>query len=278
MAIPKQIHKVGVTDRYIHALIVAGPGFGKTVLLGSAEHALFLTTDPEGTISAWAMGSEADEWECKHWDDINAAYIYLRDGGIKEMGLKWVMIDNASEAQALGMKSNMQNSRKAKPQLDEFVPTLDNHQRTQIMFLDMVKKFHDLPVNVLWTTWAETHEDGEGQEYFAPSIHGQKGAIAQQFAGMMNVVGYGQVTEEEDGTEHRVLWFSQSGPYRGKDRYIALGRKRTDLTIPKMEALIAAAIKKRLAERQANMRPGATAGRTTTKATARRRTTTTRSK
>lgn len=255
MAIPKQIHSVGVTDRFIHMLLVAGPGFGKTVFWGTGnEGILFLTTDPEGTVSAFMMGSTSKEWEIKHWEDIMECFRYLKGGGIAELGIKWVVIDNASEAQKLGMKANMERSRKGKPGLDEFIPTLDNHQRTQIMFLDMVKQFHDLPVNVGWTSWIETHEDAAGEEYFAPAIHGQKGAIAQEFAGLMNIVGYGEVIEDGED-ELRRVWFTHSGPYRGKDRYVALGKKRDGLDVPKMERIIAAAVKKRIAEKGATSAP-----------------------
>ena len=259
MTIPKAIKPLGISDKYIHFLLVAGPGFGKTVLFGTEDKCLFLTTDPEGTVSAWALGSNAKEWEIKQWDDIVAAYAYLRDGGIAELGITWVVIDNVSEAQELAKNQNILLERKRNDKIDEFVPSQGNYQRTQNQLLDLVKKFHDLPVNVGWTAWIATHEDNEGIEYFAPAIHGQKGAIAQMIAGYMTVVGYGEVIEDDEGAEHRRIWFSQTGPHRGKDRFVALGKSRTDMSLPKMQLIINAAIKKRQAERSA-------AGTTTTKA------------
>lgn len=261
MAIPKAVKRLGTVDRFIHFLLVAGPGFGKTVLFGTEDKVLFLTTDPEGTLSAWSLGSNAREWEIKKWDDIVDAYKYLRDGGIAEMGITWVVIDNASEAQELAKNNNILLEHKRNDKIDLFVPSQGNYQRTQNQLLDLVKKFHDLPVNVGWTAWIATHEDNEGVEYFAPAIHGQKGAIAQMIAGYMNVVGYGEVIEDDDGKEHRRIWFSQSGPHRGKDRFVALGKSRVDLTLPKMQLIINAAIKKRQAER------AGTTARPTTKAT-----------
>jgi len=270
MAIPKQIKQLGTVDKYINFMLVAGPGFGKTVMFGTEDRALFLTTDPEGTVSAWMMGSKAQEWECTSYGDVVEAYTYLRDGGIEELGLTWVFIDNISEVQELAKHTNIELERKRNSNIDLFVPSQANYQRSQNMLLALVKQFNDLPVNVGYTAWVQTNEDSEGNEYFAPGIHGQKGQIAQMVAGYMNVVGYGEVALDEKGEEHRVIFFSQTGPYRGKDRFNALGKKRTDLTLPKMKSIIDNAVAKRKAELA-----GKSATGTTTKARPVRRRTTT---
>lgn len=235
------VRPVGVeTSIYRHFLLCAGPGFGKTVFFGTGdEKVLFLTTDKEGTLSAAMMGSKAQEWPINNGKDMNEAYKYLRDGGIKADKLDWVVIDNISEAEEQFKWDNIAIEHKAKPTtVDEFVPTQGNYQRTQNQLLMMTKQFLDLPVNVGFTAWIERNEDNDGFEYFAPAIHGQKGAIAQMIAGYMNIVGYGEVLEDENGDEHRRIHFASNGPFRGKDRYQALGKFRTDLTLPQMDAII----------------------------------------
>lgn len=269
------IRDVGVeTSIYRHFLLCAGPGFGKTVFFGTGgPKVLFLTTDKEGTLSAAMMGSTSKEWPINTWEDLVEAYKYLRDGGIEKDGWDWVVIDNVSEAEELAKWGNIAREHAAKPQtVDEFVPTQGNYQRTQNMLLQMVKQFLDLPVNVGFTAWIETNEDNAGMEYYAPAIHGQKGAIAQMIAGYMNIVGYGEVLEDEDGTEHRRIHFSKSGPNKGKDRYIALGKYRTDLTLPKMDAII----DKKLAERLAAKKTPTRTRSSATTAPARRRATATK--
>lgn len=245
MAIPGKIKPLGEYDKYINMMIVGDAGFGKTVFAGTAENALFLTTDPEGTISAMVFGSTAKEWKIETWTELNEAYRYLRDGGIKEMGLKWVIIDNISEAQNLGMKETMELARSNNSKLDEFISSQQDYLRSQNMLRQMVKMFNDLPVNLLWTAWQTRLEDADGEAYYAPGIHGQQGMLAQTIAGYMNIVGYGEVIKDSADNDVRRIWFSTSDRFRGKDRFNTLTPYKDRLTVPKMEKLVDA-VKKTL--------------------------------
>lgn len=236
MAMPSNIHDLGSDAEYIRMMIVAAPGFGKTVFAGTARDALFLTTDPEGTISAKRRGSTAKEWKIKSWADINEAFVWLRSEGHKLF--KWVIIDNVTEAQLMARQSSMDKARKTNATRDEFVPGLDDHQRSQNMTVDMVKRFNDLPMHVIYTSHMTTEEDAEGETFFSAAIHGQKGALARQILGYMNVVGFGEVVENDAGEEVRRVWFTHHGSYRGKDRFGVLGQARDGLTVPKLQALI----------------------------------------
>lgn len=244
MAIPSQIQALGIEDQHAHMMVVAGPGWGKTVFAGTAENALFLTTDPEGTVSALASGSNAKEWKIDSWTELNNAFRYLRDGGIEELGLKWVIIDNISEAQNQAMKETMDNARKFNPRLDEFVASQQDYLRQQNMMRDMVKRFHDLPVHIIWTAWRNKEEDGEsGDVYYSAGIHGQKGMLAETIMGYMNIVGFGDIVMKDNEPVRR-LYFDQVGPHRGKDRFQVLGRAKDNFTVPKMQALLDGAMAK----------------------------------
>lgn len=276
MTIPSKVKPVGQYDAFIHAMLVAPPGFGKTVFAGTARNALFLTTDPEGTISALAFGSTAREWRIETWSEINEAFRYLRDGGIKELGLEWVIVDNISEAKNLSMLESMANARKRNSSRDEHVPGIDDHQRSQLQIKAFVKQMHDLPVHVLWTAWRKAEEDSEGETYFTCGLHGQQGLLAQEVQGYMNVVGFGDVTEDGE----RLIHFSQQNPYMGKDRYRALPAiakvaaddpQNKGFNVPKMQSMIEAAKKKHIAGR-------ATTTSTTPKAGVTRRPVATRKK
>lgn len=243
MSIRDKVKPLGEYDKYIRMLLVADAGFGKTVFGGTAPKCLFLTTDPEGTISAKMMGSTAQEIKIESHTEMLEAYKYLRDGGIDELGIEWLVIDNTTEAQNLGMKETMELARSRNKNLDEFISSQQDYLRSQNMLRQMVKQFNDLPVNIIWTSWQNRFEDGEGTAFYGPAIHGQQGALAQTIAGYMNIVGYGQVLEE-DGDEFRRIWFSHSDMFRGKDRFAVLGKYRDDLDVPELHRIIKSAIAK----------------------------------
>lgn len=259
MTKPRAIRPLGEADEYIRMMLVAAPGFGKTVFFGTAEKGLFLTTDPEGTLSAKRMGSQCDEWKIGHSNDLSESYLYLKNEGHKEYD--WVFLDNVTEAQSLHMAASMENARKRNASRDEFVPGLDDHQRSQLQTVDMIKKFNDLPMNVGYTAHTTIRDDAEGNPIVTAAIHGKDGAIANQIMGYMNILGFGEVVEKGD-EEIRRIYFTHHNGFIGKDRYQVLGKARDGLTIPRLERLVAAPAKpaatKAPAKRPATRRPAAT--------------------
>jgi len=277
MAVPEQIGSIGQNANYMHMLIVGDSGFGKTVFAGTAQNALFLTTDPEGTTSAMMMGSTAKEWKIGHWRELNEAFRYLRDGGIEEMGLEWLIIDNISAAQNFGMEATMELARENNSKLDEFISSQQDYLRSQNMLRQMVKTFQDLPVNIIWTSWQAVQENPDtGEIYFAPAIHGQKGSLAQEVAGYMNVVGYGEVVKDTKGNEVRRIWFTFNDAFRGKDRFVCLGAYQDRLTVPKMHRMVEEAKKAAMSSKKGST--GAKAGRPAVKKAPATRRTATRKK
>lgn len=239
MAKPKAITPLGQGSEFIHMAIVAASGFGKTVFCGTAPKALILSTDPEGTLSAKKLGSTADEWRIRDWEDsddsLTEAYRYMRDEGCDEY--EWLIVDNATECLELARGRCMDLARARNNKLDAFVPTQQDYQRSQNMLVQFVKKIHDLPINVIWTVHRTENEDGEGEPYYGAAIHGQKGQLAQQILGYMNIVAMGEVVEKDE-KEVRRYYFTHRGPYRGKDRFIALVPYKDNLTVPKMMKII----------------------------------------
>lgn len=239
MAKPKAIKSLAEDSEYVHMALVAASGFGKTVFAGTAPKALILSTDPEGTLSAKKLGSKAEEWKIRQWEDsedsLTDAYRYLRDEGCEEY--EWICIDNATECLELARSRCMELGRSRNQKLDPFIPTQQDYQRSQNMMIQFVKKIHDLPINVIWTVHRTENEDAEGDIYYGAAIHGQKGQVAQQILGYMNIVAMGEVIEK-DNEEVRRYYFTHRGPHRGKDRFIALVPFRDDLDVPRMMRII----------------------------------------
>lgn len=232
MALPPEIQDLGEAE-FVRACIIAPSGFGKTVFLGTAnERGLFLTTDPEGTVSAKRFGSKSKEWPIRTFADFSKAYIYLRDGGHKDFDV--VLIDNITEVQQRALLAAKEASiNRPNSKADPLVPEQGDYLRAQLALVKSVLQFHDLPMHVLWSSHQKGFEDGEGEPYYSAVIQGKKGETAQTILGYMNMIGFGEVIEK-DGKEVRRIWFSYHGPYRGKDRSGAMGRFKDDLTVPRM--------------------------------------------
>lgn len=237
MARPKAIRSVVGQKAFIHMTIVADAGWGKTVFGGSDEGVLFLTCDPEGTISAAALGSSAEEWPIKVYKDLDEAYRWLRDEGHKEF--KWACIDTVGGAQRILQRSALDASYAAQPgKRDPDVPSMDVHQKAQIQTIKFVMQFNDLPMNTLYTAHPYNLEDAEGEPYILPYVHGGRGEVAQQVLGHMNVAGYGVMAEDDNGREVRRVYFRNTGPYRGKDRFNKLPRSMDKPTLKQVREII----------------------------------------
>lgn len=268
MTLPPEIQDLGEAE-YIRGCIIAPSGFGKTVTLGTAgPRGLFLTTDPEGTVSAKRFGSQCKEWVIRTHKDFAKAYIYLRDGGYKDFDV--VLIDNITEVQKRALLEAKENAiNRPNSKADPLVPEPGDYLRAQLALTKDVLQFHDLPMHVLWSAHQKGFEDGEGEPYYSAVIQGGKGELAQTILGYMNMIGFGEVIEK-DGKEVRRLWFSYRGPYRGKDRSGAMGRYRDNLTVPQMIELFENA-KEKMKSTKTPAAPAAVAAKSTKSPKPRRR-------
>jgi hypothetical protein len=254
--------------------VVAESGFGKSVLLGSAgKDMLILSLDPEGADSAFYQGSTADEWVIRDMDTLYEAYRYLRDKGCKEY--KYVSVDSAPEAQKIMQLDWLEKNKDRAKGRHPDVLGMDGYQITQNQFIKFVKQMNDLPMHTIYTAKPLELYDGEGEIYYLPNIHGQKGDIARDFMGYMKIQGFGTYVEKKiKGTDRtklcRRFWFTPHGPYKGKDRTDALGQYLDDPTLPLIVQMVD---EKAAASKAAATRPAAKKAATTKKTAAPRRAT-----
>lgn len=262
MAKPKAIKPLGSTSKYVRMALVCPSGFGKTVFGATAPRALVLTTDPEGTLSAARMGigKGNDEWAVRYWEkqenepgeqlSMEDVYDYMLSEGCQEYD--WLVHDNATEEQNFAMARAMKIAL-ARPgnKQDKYIPDKMQYQRSQNSFVQMTKMFIDLPINQIWTVhrtmMTTTQADGDEIEFYSANIQGKNGAIAEQFLGYMNIIAHGEVKEQRVSAGDKVAikrvrryYFTHTGPYRGKDRFHALGNYKDDLTVPQMMEIIEA--------------------------------------
>jgi hypothetical protein len=253
--------------------LVAESGFGKSVLLGTAgKKMLILSVDPEGADSAFFQGSKADEWVIRDYEGMDESYRWLRDHGHKIYD--WVAVDSIPEAQKILQRDWLEKNKDRAKGRHPDVLGMDGYQITQNQLIKYVKQMNDLPMHVVYTAKPLELIDGEGEIYYLPNLHGQKGDIARDFMGYMKVQGFGTYVEKKiRGTDRTKLvrryHFQPHGPYKGKDRTDSLGMHLDDPTLPQIADLV----EKKAASAGAATRPASKKAVPTKKTAARRRAT-----
>jgi hypothetical protein len=235
------IKTVGSNNPFINMALIAESGFGKTVVLGSGgKDTLILSMDPEGTDSSMYMGgvnAQAQEIVVRDFQTLNDVIIWLKQEGHKEF--KYLGIDSAPEAQKImqgdWLDKNRANAGKRHPD----VLGIDGHQVTQLQFIKFVKQMNDLPLHTIYTAKPQEYYDSEGEVYYLPNLHGQKGDVARDFMGYMKIQGFGVYVdkkvrrgEQTIDIKARRWYFTPMTGYKGKDRTNSLGEYLDDITLP----------------------------------------------
>lgn len=228
-------------------LVFGGSGSGKTVLGGSDDRVLFISTEAEGCLSARRMGSNARQVIIKEYNDIERFYEKAYAWSETESGIPftWFVFDSLTEGQDMLMEHILKENK----QLVEGWP---EYRKNQKMLLRLVKRFNALPVNMLWLALDRKETDADGEDFYCPDVHGKGYGIAMQVAAQMTSYGYLQVKSErvaavkEDGTpimnpktgkqhvkleSHRYIYWQDIQSIRGKDRTLALAPYTKDMTL-----------------------------------------------
>lgn len=252
MTLKDKVRPLASADEFVNMLVFADSGTGKTVLAGSDDSVLFAAPEDDGLLSAQRMGSKADKYDINQWEDLMALHKDLQelvnDG--EKIPYKWLAIDSITEMQAMCMRYILRKVVADNPDRDPDVPAIQDWQRYYILFEKMVRAFNDLPVNVLWTALSRKVEDADGNEFMVPEIQGKDYGIAMKTVSYMTCYGYMMREIEEverpvdptkpDGEKklvkvrRRVIYFEDTGVFRGKDRTLSLGTK---YVLPPKDAL-----------------------------------------
>ena len=260
---------------FVRMAVVAPGGFGKTRFAGTAPDALFLTVDPEGTLSAKFAGSTAKEIIIRDQEDLINAQLDLFDGiqgnkiVLEGKRYRWLIVDDATAVQYIYMRTAIDNRIRrtlarggtqkpgdALPEmemanitallegegnLNRYVPELNDRYTYQNAIIDFFKKISQLPINVIFVCKRamSSYEVGEegSDAYWTAAIEGQRGAVAEQCLGFCPIVASGEIIQR-DKKEVRRFIFTHIGKHRGKDRTNTLGRVKDNLTVPLMMQII----------------------------------------
>ncbi len=212
-------------DESKNILVYGDSGVGKTVFLGGAPNAIFISTE-NGTIAAKRQGSNAKLIRISAWEDLEVALDYIEKN---PKNYEWVLLDSLQQMQRILLKHLLgKGVEEGKKGADLDVPQIQDHQKWQNMFLRFVDRLVDAPVNVMFASTSMRVEgeddDGDVTEIVLPAIQGKAKegyAIAQYVCAAMSSVYYMGV-ERKKGKQNRFIITQKTPPYFAKCRYDVL--------------------------------------------------------
>ena len=237
-----KIEKASADVPSSNLLIYADSGAGKTVFAGSDDRVLFIAPEDTGLMSSVRMGSKADKIKVREWPDLVAAYEYLQANEELLENYDWLAIDSVTEMQSMLLRhlvNSQATERKSRDQ-DPDVPQIQDYQKLYILIERFVLAFNDLPINTIYTSLVRNVEDPDGNEFLMPMLGSNKPTdyrIAMKIASHMTSFGYFKVevvdkpapTEDDPKktkkVKQRVVYWEDTGAYRGKDRTLRLAPK-----------------------------------------------------
>ena len=258
--------KAEAKHEYIHPLIYADPGTGKTVLAASAPNTLIIHPPADNIGSALRMGYEFDEEVCRTWDEMTEIYEYLRH---EDHGYEWVWWDGISLAQDELLHSIMEDLVPEKPHRELYIPDQREYMINFKRALEWIRYMIQLPFNFGITAHPYRFEipdkncdDPDDTEVlYMPWIQGKQ--MPEKVCGYMNIVGYLDVATDKEGNEHRVLYTKKRRNFYAKDQFGAFNGRMVDPTVPKIEKAIKEAIAKQPTKKRT--RSSSTGKKTTTR-------------
>lgn len=227
----------------LNLLVFADSGAGKTVFSASAPRVLFIAPEDNGIVSAVNLGYKPDKIRVRSWSDFVGAYEYCYDNA-DELAQKydWIAIDSVTKMQEMCLYELIDSqavARKAKDQ-DPELPQIQDYQKLYILMNRMVLAFNDLPINIIYTALTRNVEDADGNEFLLPMMGSNKATdyrVAMQIASHMTSYGYFKIEVAERPAptaddpkktrkvKQRVIYWEDTGAYRGKDRTTRLTPK-----------------------------------------------------
>lgn len=210
-------------------ILIQGPsGHGKTVLAGGVTRdykATFLSTEPEGVVSARNAGSTAGLIRAPSWEDAVSGVAKAED----TMGPDdFLIVDSGTKMQVLYMRWILRTINANNPTRDLDIPAIQDHQKYQNGFMRWYDRIIDGPFNSIFITTSMTVEDAEGETRVIPHILGKKGEISDYISAQASVGLYYAVARESVGASSDIIRRALAQPYPpywAKDRFSALGRR-----------------------------------------------------
>lgn len=207
----------GLRDRKCKGLIFGPYKHGKSHLLGTA------TLDPRTTpiaildleggvldvLDGLPGGPDGPNWyhiPVRTWEDVNEAYerLVADDPKLWKHGKvpKAAAIDSLSETHIMALMTLLEMPGINRDEKDKDLIQQPDYGKALVQMRRFSQMFRDLPMHVFFTAHSKDEADPRLGLVKMPKLSGQ---AAMEIPGMMSLVGYLALDEDDDGETRRVL-------------------------------------------------------------------------
>lgn len=223
------------TKPYINVLLYGRPGSGKTYLTATAQKSKYLNdmmyisceagsstirqVDPSIMILPDPSVAGSVTWEQLEsvYDELDRQCYNTKDG----CDFRTVAIDTGTELQKINMNWVMGITLAKSPDRDPDVPALHDWGKSTNSMRGIIRKFRDLPVNLIFVCHEQEDRDNQGLLWKKPDLPGK---LSNQAAAFFDQVMYLYTKQINKGDENkaaeikRVLMTGALEGYVTKDR------------------------------------------------------------
>lgn len=218
---------------WLNILVYGEPGAGKTHLLGTAQdHAdtsPLLIADVDGGVATLRRRKDIDVVQVRSFNDLAKLFVELFDA-VKDDSLpyKTVGIDSLSEFAKVDIGEISKTFASMNDKLDEDIPDMRAYAKSGNHVRRIVRRFRDLPCNVIFTCHTQNDRDNFNRLIYRPQLPGK---LQVDIPGFLDIVGWLRA-EVTDAGVVRYLQTQKTEVTIAKDRTNALDAVEENPTIP----------------------------------------------